>query len=292
MSASAMRRSSGHGGAAAAAAAAAGSILSGLVFARLSHPSNLFGTTSLAIAVSMAVFVATRHAQLVRHRRVVGWPERRTSVPAVAPDYCLFVLGSGGHTKEMLMMMDDGFCDLQSFHRRYLLSSGDRVSSHQLQDYEARLTSLCRAEGTEPGSYDVHTVMRARRVYQSLLTTPLTAIACVLSVLSVLLSPPPANATGRQLPYPTLVFSNGPGTGFCVALAAHLLKMFCVVPENVMRFVYIESWARISTLSLTGRLLLCSGMADALYVQHKKVAAKYGLPCAGEMVLNSRRLDE
>ncbi|RDA85523.1 hypothetical protein CP532_2162 [Ophiocordyceps camponoti-leonardi (nom. inval.)] len=258
----------------------------------LVRSSSIILTTCFALAVAMVIFVTTRHAQLVRQRRAVRWSGTGSATaPAQRPgSYYLFVLGSGGHTKEMLMMMDDGFCDFVGFHRRYLLSSGDRVSRHQLEDYEARLASLCRTSGTSPGTYDARTVARARRVHQSLLTTPLTALASIIGIFIVLLSPPPVRA--RRLRYPTLVFSNGPATGFCVAFAIHLLKIFRVVPEDVMRFVYIESWARISTLSLTGRLLLRTGFADALYVQHEQVATKHGLPCAGEMVLNSRRPDE
>ncbi|RCI17222.1 hypothetical protein L249_3171 [Ophiocordyceps polyrhachis-furcata BCC 54312] len=268
------------------ASATGPSAITGLV-----RPSSIIVTTCFALAVAMAIFVTTRRAQLVRQRRAIRWPQTGSTVvqPQRPDSYYLFVLGSGGHTKEMLMMMDDGFCDFVGFHRRYLLSSGDRVSRHQLEDYETRLASLCRAAGTSPGTYDARTVARARRVHQSLLTTPLTALASVIGIFTVLLSPP---ARARRLRYPMLVFSNGPATGFCVAFAIHLLKVFCVVPEDVMRFVYIESWARISTLSLTGRLLLRSGFADALYVQHQELAAKYGLPCAGEMVLGSRRPDE
>ncbi|RDA94605.1 hypothetical protein CP533_2469 [Ophiocordyceps camponoti-saundersi (nom. inval.)] len=259
--------------------------------ADLIRPSSIMLTTFLAIVVALVIFVTTRHAQLIRKRRVMRWPEPGVAAtPAQRPDvYYLFVLGSGGHTKEMLMMMDDGFCDFAGFHRRYLLSSGDRVSRHQLEDYEARLANLCRATGTSPGTYDVRTVARARRVHQSLLTTPLTFLASVIGIFTVLLSSP-VSVKGRR--HPTLVFSNGPATGFCVAFAIHLLKIFHIVPEDVMRFVYIESWARISTLSLTGRLLLQSSFADTLYVQHQDVADKYGLPCAGEMVLSSRRPDK
>lgn len=185
------------------------------------------------------------------------------------------------------MMMDDGFCGFVNFHRRYLLSSGDAMSIHHLADYEGRLQELCRAAASSPGTHDVHTVTRARRVHQSLWTTPLSATASVVDILCVLLSPP---AAGR-LRYPTHIFSNGPATGFFVALAAHLLKVLFVVPEDCMRFVYIESWARISTLSLTGKILLYTGIADALYVQHQQVAGRYGLVNAGEMVFNSRRPD-
>ncbi|KYK56210.1 glycosyltransferase family protein [Drechmeria coniospora] len=243
------------------------------------------------LVVALAIFVTARHAQLVRRRRDMPWTRPMQNPPSRrSTEYLLFVLGSGGHTKEMLMMMDDGSCDFAHVHRRYLLSSGDHTSGHQLQDYESELARLCRARHASPGSHDRRIVTRARRVHQPLWSTPLTAVLSVAGILPVLLSPP-GNEVGRRLRYPTQIFSNGPATGFFVALAVHLLKIFFVAPESSMRFVYVESWARISTLSLTGKLLYYTGLADAFYVQHDEVAAKYGLVNAGEMVFNARRPD-
>lgn len=188
------------------------------------------------------------------------------------------------------MMMDDGFCDFAHLHRRYVVSSGDGMSRHHLADYEQQLVGLCRAAHTSPGTYDTRVVARARRVHQPLWSAPWTCLRSMLDMVPVLLSPP-GHGVGCRLRYPTQIFSNGPATGFLVGLAAHLLKLFCLVPADCMRFVYIESWARISTLSLTGKLLYYTGVTDALYVQHDPVAAAYGLVNAGEIVFNSRRPD-
>ncbi|KAK4088549.1 hypothetical protein Purlil1_7100 [Purpureocillium lilacinum] len=258
--------------------------------------------TATALLILSIIIITTRHAQILRRRRATQWPkppfqrhDDSTSAAAAAnppgdDDYFLFVLGSGGHTKEMLMMMDDGFCHFAGSHRRYLISSGDHMSAHHLRDYEAQLASLCRARGTtSPGSFDTRTVTRARRVHQPLWSTPATALRSVVDIFPALLAPPEARARHHRLP--TRVFSNGPATGFFVALAVHLLKMAGLVPEESMRFVYVESWARISTLSLTGKLLYYTGLADAFYVQHADVAAAYGLVNAGEMVFNARRPD-
>ncbi|RBQ71621.1 hypothetical protein FVER53590_09748 [Fusarium verticillioides] len=163
------------------------------------------------------------------------------------------------------------------------------MSQDHLEDYEADLKTLCAAEGTNPGAYDVFTVTRARRVHQSLLTTPFTAFLSMVSIFPALLTPPP-KIDGAELAYPTCIYSNGPATGFFVGLAVHLLKLLGRVPENSMHFIYIESWARISTLSLTGKLFYYTGIADVL-VQHQEVADKYGLRNCGEMVFNARRPD-
>ncbi|KAF4970685.1 hypothetical protein FSARC_2316 [Fusarium sarcochroum] len=247
--------------------------------------------TYLLFSIGLIIFVTTRHIQLVNRRQATkiskqaAFNERRHS-----QDYYLFVLGSGGHTKEMLMMMDDGFCDFDNFHRRYLISSGDAMSANHLSDYEAELETLCIAEGKKQGTHDTCVVTRARRVHQSLLTTPFTALLSILDIFPALLTPP-ANAIGAKLKYPTCIFSNGPATGFFVGVAVHLLKLCYLVPETSMQFIYIESWARITTLSLTGKLFYYTGIADVLMVQHEEVGEKYGIENCGEMVFNARRPD-
>lgn len=188
-------------------------------------------------------------------------------------------------------MMDDGFCNFRDCHRRYLISSGDRMSENHLAEYEDELAKLSATEKRSGGTFDKKIVTRARRVHQPLWSTPFSALRSVVDILPVLLTPP-SNSTGRRRRrIPTQVFSNGPATGFFVALVIHLLKVFYVVPEQSMRFVYVESWARISTLSVTGKLLYHTRIADAFYVQHQELSSKYGIPNAGEMVFNARRPD-
>ncbi|KFA70310.1 hypothetical protein S40285_01754 [Stachybotrys chlorohalonatus IBT 40285] len=250
--------------------------------------------TVLAALVALLIFLTTRHLQITQSRQLRRWthlgPPGHRKVRRLAQDYYLFVLGSGGHTKEMLMMMDDGSCDFAGLHRRYLISSGDKMSENHLEDYEAELRALCEKKGTAPGTYDKRTVTRARRVHQPLWSTPFSALLSVVDIFPILLSPP-KHLTARRVRFPSQIFSNGPATGFFVALAVHVLKMFYLVPLDRMQFIYIESWARISTLSLTGKLLFYTGLADVLLVQHEEVAAAYGMQNAGPMVFNSRRID-
>ena len=238
----------------------------------------------------------TRHIQITARKRSTQWQDARNDKPTKRKEgreYYLFVLGSGGHTKEMLMMMDDGTHDFSHFHRRYIISSSDTMSMNHLQEYEERLAQLCKTNQASPGTYDTKVVTRARRVHQSLLTTPFSALLSINDIVPALRAPPPPESGkdfAKAMPYPSLVFSNGPATSFFVAAVIHALKVFYIVPEDCMRFVYIESWARISTLSLTGKLFYYTGLADRFVVQHSQVAEKYKLENAGQMVFNTRRL--
>ena len=70
--------------------------------------------------------------------------------------------------------------------------------------------------------------------------------------------------------YPDIVLTNGPGTGGIVVLASILLRFldFWATGANKpgkMTTVYVESWARVRELSLSGNLLLM--VVDRFVVQ-------------------------
>ena len=198
------------------------------------------------------------------------------------PLYFIIVLGSGGHTKEMICMLEQRHEGFENIHRRYIISSGDTMSVKHIDAFEEKLKETF--PGALAGSFEKYTVTRARRVHQALLTTPLTALYSILDILPLLLRRPniPGVTTSN---YPNVVLTNGPATGFFVALVAHILKLFYIVHEEKLQVFYVESWARVQTLSLTGKLLYYAGIADLFVVQHQPVADKYGLVNAGFLVL-------
>ena len=69
---------------------------------------------------------------------------------------------------------------------------------------------------------------------------------------------------------PDVLLVNGPGTAFPVAAAALLLRFAGICDTHI---VYVESIARVTSLSLTGKLLY--PVADAFYVQWPALAAAY-----------------
>ncbi|KAF9871218.1 glycosyltransferase family protein [Colletotrichum karsti] len=183
-------------------------------------------------------------------------------------------------------MMEIGFPKAPDMHRRYLISSGDTMSIKHLEAFEQDLKTTYGEK--QAGTYDVHIVARARKIHQSLLTTPFTAILSVVQIFPLLLSSPFTGIRKRQQ-YPDIILTNGPATGFIVGLVAYFLKIFRVIPEDAAQVLYIESWARIRTLSLTGKLFHLTGIADMLLVQHEQVAKAYGVTNAGCMVVKGGR---
>ncbi|KAK0634944.1 oligosaccharide biosynthesis protein Alg14-like protein, partial [Bombardia bombarda] len=197
-------------------------------------------------------------------------------LPAV---YFLYVLGSGGHSAEMIEMIKRNFRGQPNQHRRYVITSGDTSSQHMAEKLEALVSaaypSVPSSPGTGAGTSDAFRIRRARDIHQPLLTAPLTCLVSASHAVGALTRPPAARSAtrhGHQFRYPHVIVTNGPATGFIVCAVAHLLKIFYLVPQNRLRMVYVETWARSRSLSLTGKLFLWSGIADMFCVQHEGLA--------------------
>ncbi|RMZ87111.1 hypothetical protein DV736_g5658, partial [Chaetothyriales sp. CBS 134916] len=109
-------------------------------------------------------------------------PEKRSKEKS----HLLIVLGSGGHTAEMLNMLQN--INILDFSKRtYVVSSGDNFSAAKAADFES---------GNE--GYDIVTVRRARKVHQSLFTAPITAFLSLYDCVKLL------NCS------PDLIITNGP----------------------------------------------------------------------------------
>lgn len=208
-------------------------------------------------------------------------PSRRSQPSPANPTHILIVLGSGGHTAEMLNILSQTPClQLDFTYRTYVVSSGDGFSALKAHEFEKSLLAdlsstpgLSIPEGTA-SNYNVVTIHRARKVHQSLYTAPFSSLRCLLDCIAVL------NGSHRDLKYqhsrgyPDLILTNGPGTGVIVVLASLTLLFFGYSGPSPafmstskdsnrevnrlggqMRSIFIESWARVKTLSLSGRLL-------------------------------------
>lgn len=191
------------------------------------------------------------------------------------------MLGSGGHTAEMLSLLED--LDTMSYtHRTYIISSGDDFSARKAVDFEEKLATFSGSDKPDekaatnaiiPSSYSLHFVPRARKVHQSLLTAPLSSLQCFIACILFLTSSPSSPAYRNN--YPDLILINGPATSVLVLLAALILR-FVAFPGTYgkMRSVYVESWARVKALSLSGKILVAMGAVDRVLVQWEGLANK------------------
>lgn len=206
----------------------------------------------------------------------------------------LIVLGSGGHTAEMFSLLQGLDTSLYT-HRSYIVSSGDDFSALKAVEFEETLGAGRKESEREflavPSTYDISFVPRARRIHQSLLTTPISSLRCLFACFNILFAPSvrqsmtsdtdgahsQVTTEGKTIryAYPDLIIANGPATAVLV-IAASILLRFCNFrgTKDKMRIIYIESWARVSTLSLSGRILMTGGMVNRMLVQWENLAQR------------------
>lgn len=219
-----------------------------------------------------------------------GYKPDTTTLPL---QYHLFLLGSGGHTQEMCRMMEKNFPSAAgNMHRRYVTTSGDHYSAGALTQLEQSLLhrqqtvaakTVVKTEGGK-GTYDVFMVRRARYVHEPWHAAIFTVLGSLHSLLLALTTMPSVRPGARWPPLPHVVVTNGPGTGFVLACLAHILKVLQMVPSGHLKVVYVESLARVKTLSLTGYLFHLTGIADVFIVQYPLLAEKYKKIYGGFMV--------
>ncbi|KAH8625407.1 oligosaccharide biosynthesis protein Alg14 like protein [Alternaria alternata] len=138
---------------------------------------------------------------------------------------------------------------------------------------------------TGPDHYNIANVPRARKIHQPLLTTPLTSLYTLLASFAPLLHVPPLLAgQAPTTPYettaadlPDLIITNGPATAVILILASLILRYFNIKGANSRdkcKTVYVESFARVKTLSLSGKLLL--RVVDRFLVQWEELEGAGG----------------
>jgi len=204
------------------------------------------------------------------------------------PAHLLIVLGSGGHTAEMLAMLRNALTgrpdaegkatsqalDWTTFtHRTWIVSSGDTFSATRAKEFEDEAFRIALGANThraaEATSYTITSVPRARKIHQPLLTTPLSSLKCLYVCLRLLMS--------HEHGCPDLILTNGPATATILVWASVILRFFgfgSQMGRGQMRTIYVESWARVKKLSLSGRLLCW--VVDRVLVQWPQLKGTQG----------------
>ncbi|KAI8997032.1 oligosaccharide biosynthesis protein Alg14-like protein [Pilobolus umbonatus] len=161
---------------------------------------------------------------------------------------CIF-LGSGGHTTEMLQLIQS--LDPQIYNNRhYILTHTDTLSELKAIDYE-------RTRKT--GTYTISKIPRAREVNQPMITVIWTMMISILKSIKILKS---IN--------PDLILCNGPGSCLPICILAYIPRLLGI---KKIEIIYVESIARVHSLSFTGRLLY--RFADRFLVQWPELRHLY-----------------
>lgn len=163
----------------------------------------------------------------------------------------LIVMGSGGHTAEMIRLLKD--LDFRKFSPRlYVVAQTDHTSSSRIKELENNKNSIHNSQIT--------TISRSREVKQSWFTTVLSFIVSTVESFKTI-----------GLSRPDLILCNGPGTCVPLCLVAFLFKVFWIKDITI---VFVESICRVNSLSLTGKIMVAF-LADRSLVQWPELNQKY-----------------
>ncbi|KAM8721681.1 hypothetical protein ACLKA7_007538 [Drosophila subpalustris] len=179
-----------------------------------------------------------------------------TSTKSKYPTYV--ILGSGGHTAEMCKIIQALLLQPSNCEKyqpiRYIVANSDVTSQRQLC---AALPAL-----TKDSDDPFISVPRSRSVGQKWLSTIFSTLWALLWSFWLI-----------WRDRPQLVLCNGPGTCVPFGYAAYLCRLLGRLPTHC-KIVFVESYCRVETLSLSGRLLL--PLADIFVVHWPALAARYG----------------
>ncbi|CAN4116572.1 unnamed protein product [Withania somnifera] len=170
----------------------------------------------------------------------------------------LIVLGSGGHTAEMLNLLY--VLQIRKFKPRYYVAAAtDNMSLQKARVFEDSLLGKEAVE--EVGGAKFMQIYRSREVGQSYITSVGTTLIAIAHALWLMIKI-----------RPQVILCNGPGTCIPLCVIAFLFKVLGIRWSSVF---YVESIARVRKLSLSGLLLYKLQMADQLFVQWPQLKEKY-----------------
>lgn len=128
--------------------------------------------------------------------------------PSKNPKHLMILLGSGGHTAEMLLLLAD-LKHTSQYLRTYICTSGDAFSVEKAHAFEA-------AQGFG-GEYQITCIPRARYVRQSIFTTPWDVAKCAWGCVLAFFEP------GNRVP--DVLVMNGPGTAVVMTVVVLMAKV-------------------------------------------------------------------
>lgn len=192
----------------------------------------MFSTITLGVALTAVLLLAIRYIYIRSKLSKAPSHHRRQAKTMI-------ILGSGGHTTEMLKIVNR-LSPVLYTPRVYVIADSDT-------------TSQPRIDGGKPENYEIIRTYRSRAVQQSYITSVFTTIWSTLSAIPMLCRV-----------RPDLILCNGPGTCVPICFIAFTLRLLAVFSHET-RIVFVESFCRVRTISLSGKILIW--LVDLFVVQ-------------------------
>ncbi len=166
----------------------------------------------------------------------------------------LIIVGSGGHTAEMLTVLRSFSTNFSNLFplREYVFATSDITSTPKIDRFEREKEGLSR----------YHFVPRAREVGQSYFTSIFTTLNAFWASVRVYVKTKP-----------DAILANGPGTCIPVITACFVGKI--VGFNRRCKVMYVESVSRTKRMSLSGRLCYSLRLADVVFVMWPELKETY-----------------
>lgn len=161
----------------------------------------------------------------------------------------IICMGSGGHTAEMLRILNKMNTSCYN-PRLYVIANSDKTSETKVNSFENE--GLINNPGTD---YSIAKINRSRQVSQSYISSVWTTLFSIMTSIPIVFKYKP-----------DLIICNGPGTCIPICLIAFIMNLLYI---SNCKIVFIESICRVRTLSLSGKILLY--ISDVFVVQWKQL---------------------
>ncbi|CAK8538247.1 unnamed protein product [Lathyrus sativus] len=215
-----------------------------------------FYSVSSAVILSSVAFVVI--LIFVRVLYVIYCSGMPLSKRASKPVSTLIILGSGGHTAEMLNLL--AVLQKDRFNPRfYIAAATDNMSLQKAMLLENSLASESGIDVANTAQF--MKIYRSREVGQSYITSVWTTLIAIVHALWLMIKI-----------RPEVILCNGPGTCIPLCVIAFIFKVLGIRWSSIF---YVESIARVKRLSLSGLLLYKLWMADQIFVQWPQLQRQY-----------------
>ena len=146
----------------------------------------------------------------------------------------MIILGSGGHTGEILLMIQK--LDFNKFSSCYF------VSSHNDKNSENKAKESIQINKYKNTKFYFLKIYRARNVGQSFISSIPTTLYALFQSFFILIK------------YrPNMVVTNGPGVAFPILFIGYILRKLMILCE--FKIMFIESYCRTKSISLCGKIV-------------------------------------
>ena len=219
----------------------------------------------LILLLSIRTFSVLQQTKSNRTKKTYLNTSKRTR-----PVKTLAVLGSGGHTTEMLRLLSSISTSHHDQYQplNYIIAATDTTSQNRIDAFQ-KITP-----NSPPPHSHIFEIPRAREVGQSYFTSIFTTLHSILYTAHIVL----------LRTRPDVLIVNGPGTCIPVVLWTFVGRVLGLCEGKI---IFCESFCRVKTLSLTGNILWKMGIVDLFLVHWPEILEKINGGNDGMILMDS-----